>query len=132
MAEFEYVLPEQIESRSFEIIEEELISRGIKLKPLDSDRDCAIKSVPVYKRVIHTTADFDYAENLIFSNCPPAILLLGSFSIEFMTARGPLVSAPRQGEAPSFNGLPASRPSGVAPTSKPLGTYDVMLLVDIV
>ena len=68
MAEFEYVLPEKIESRSFEIIEEELISRGIKLKPLASDRDCAIKSAPVYKRVIHTTADFDYAENLIFSD----------------------------------------------------------------
>ncbi len=68
MAEFEYVLPEEIENRSFEIIEEELISRGVKLGTLMSDSDCVIKSGPVVKRVIHTTADFDYAENLFFSD----------------------------------------------------------------
>ena len=52
----EYVLPEDIERRSFEIIESELNGRSIpeKIKPI------------VY-RVIHTTADFDYADNLFFS-----------------------------------------------------------------
>ena len=68
MAGFEYVLPEEIENRSFEIIEEELASRGLLLKPLASDSDCLIKSSPVVKRVIHTTADFDYGENLFFSD----------------------------------------------------------------
>ncbi len=55
---FEYVLPKDIEKRSFEIIEEELISRGLVIDP-------AVKDVT--KRVIHTTADFDYAESLLFS-----------------------------------------------------------------
>ena len=51
----EYVLPADIERRSFEIIESELkneIPENIK---------------PVVIRAIHTTADFDYAENLYFS-----------------------------------------------------------------
>lgn len=47
--------PEEIEKRSFEIIESEL----------KSDPDPEQK--PIIKRVIHTTADFDYAENLCFS-----------------------------------------------------------------
>lgn len=68
MKEYEFVLPEQIESKSFEIIEEELRTQGIMLKGLLSDMTCPIKSEPVYKRVIHTTADFDYADNLIFSD----------------------------------------------------------------
>jgi len=50
------VLPEEIEKRSFEIITEEL--GEIELDPLEE---------PVLKRVIHTTADFDYLENLKFS-----------------------------------------------------------------
>lgn len=48
--------PEEIEKRSFEIIEEEL---GRELDP-------ALK--PVIKRVIHTTADFSYADTLCFSD----------------------------------------------------------------
>lgn len=52
----EYVLPEDIEKRSFEIIESELgnvnLSDDIK---------------PIVMRTIHTTADFDYFENLYFS-----------------------------------------------------------------
>lgn len=52
----EAVLPSQIETRSFEIIEEEL--KGVWIDPVHK---------PVLKRVIHTTADFDYVENLIFS-----------------------------------------------------------------
>ena len=57
--EYEQVLPGEIEKRSFEIITEELQQRGISL-----DENLA----PVIKRVIHTTADFDYAENLFFSD----------------------------------------------------------------
>ena len=55
---FEYVLPKDIEKRSFEIIEEELISRNIFIDP-------AVKDVT--KRVIHTTADFEYADSLLYS-----------------------------------------------------------------
>lgn len=53
--ELEKLLPEEIERRSFEIIESELPH------PLDPEL------APVIKRVIHTTADFDYADTLRFS-----------------------------------------------------------------
>ena len=56
--DIEYVRPSEIEKRSFEIIERELIDRGIKL---DS------RYAPIIKRCIHTTADFDYANTLVFS-----------------------------------------------------------------
>lgn len=52
----EQVLPQEIEKRSFELITEELGGRV-----LDPENEAVIK------RVIHTTADFDYADNLIFS-----------------------------------------------------------------
>ncbi|MBO4809106.1 MAG: precorrin-8X methylmutase [Lachnospiraceae bacterium] len=55
---FETVKPEEIEKRSFEIITEELADQGIKL-----DEATAF----VTKRCIHTSADFDYAKTLIFS-----------------------------------------------------------------
>lgn len=55
MIKLENVLPSDIERRSFEIIESEL-PRKI---------ESSIK--PVVKRVIHTTADFDYLDNLCFS-----------------------------------------------------------------
>ncbi|MDE7206858.1 MAG: precorrin-8X methylmutase [Lachnospiraceae bacterium] len=55
--ELETILPEQIENRSFAIIESEL--------PKDREIDALQK--PVSKRVIHTTADFDYLDNLKFS-----------------------------------------------------------------
>ena len=58
MENIEYVLPGEIEKRSFAIIGEELKERGIVLPP---------EQEPVTKRVIHTSADFDYAENLVFS-----------------------------------------------------------------
>lgn len=48
--------PLEIERRSFEIISEELGTR--KIDP---------EFEPVVKRVIHTTADFDYLDNLAFS-----------------------------------------------------------------
>jgi precorrin-8X/cobalt-precorrin-8 methylmutase len=47
--------PEEIERRSFEIIEQELPH------PLDE------LQAPIIKRVIHTTADFSYADTLCFS-----------------------------------------------------------------
>mgnify|MGYP000025631086 CR=1 FL=1 len=56
--QLEQVLPGDIERRSFEIIQEELSLQGIHLKP---------ENEMVIKRAIHTTADFDYAQNLIFS-----------------------------------------------------------------
>lgn len=56
LKELEQALPEEIEKRSFEIITREL---GDKIL----DQECE----PVIKRVIHTTADFDYADNLVFS-----------------------------------------------------------------
>ena len=65
MREIEYVLPEEIEKRSFEIISEELSKRGIRL-PAEEEA--------VTKRVIHTSADFDYAETLCFSK--GAVLIL--------------------------------------------------------
>ena len=59
MAEhLEYSRPGEIEKRSFAIIQEELDRRGIALDPVLD---------PVIRRVIHTTADFDYVENLVFS-----------------------------------------------------------------
>ncbi|MGI6545265.1 MAG: precorrin-8X methylmutase [Fastidiosipilaceae bacterium] len=48
--------PDEIERRSFEIITEELGDRT--LDPLQE---------PVIKRVIHTSADFEYLDNLLFS-----------------------------------------------------------------
>ena len=52
----EIIKPMDIEKRSFEIITELLGDRK-----LDSENELVIK------RVIHTTADFDYADNLVFS-----------------------------------------------------------------
>ncbi|MBQ9412056.1 MAG: precorrin-8X methylmutase [Oscillospiraceae bacterium] len=56
------VRPMDIERRSFEIITEELDGRIPENE-----------NAPVIKRVIHTTADFDYADNLVFS--PNAVML---------------------------------------------------------
>ena len=56
IGKLEHVLPKDIEKRSFEIISEELSGRSFD--PLQE---------PVIKRAIHTSADFDYADNLCFS-----------------------------------------------------------------
>ena len=53
--ELEQVKPADIEKRSFEIIESEL--------PHDIDSELA----PIIKRAVHTSADFDYVDNLCFS-----------------------------------------------------------------
>lgn len=60
----EYFLPQEIEKRSFEIISEELLKRNIEL-PTDQE--------PVTKRVIHTSADFEYAETMAYSEDAPEI-----------------------------------------------------------
>ena len=49
--------PQDIEKRSFEIIGELL-----------GDRTVPEEQVGIVKRVIHTSADFDYADNLVFGN----------------------------------------------------------------
>jgi len=53
--EIETIRPEEIEKRSFELIEAEL-----KTTPAEELK-------PIIKRVIHTSADFDYEDNLRFS-----------------------------------------------------------------
>lgn len=54
----QFVLPKDIEARSMEIIESEMIT------------DVPEKYKPIVKRAIHTTADFDYETSLYFSeNC---------------------------------------------------------------
>ncbi len=54
----EYVMPQEIEKRSFSIIEEELRLRGITLPK---------EEAMVTKRVIHTSADFSYAQTMTYS-----------------------------------------------------------------
>lgn len=63
-SKIEYLLPEEIEKRSFEIITEELKKRGITLL---SEQEM------ITKRVIHTSADFDYADTLVYSKDAVAI-----------------------------------------------------------
>lgn len=58
MKELEYVLPGEIEKRSFEIIGQELEEMHIAI-PADEE--------PVTKRVIHTSADFEYAHTMTYS-----------------------------------------------------------------
>ncbi|SFA92830.1 precorrin-8X methylmutase [Acetitomaculum ruminis DSM 5522] len=57
--ELENVRPMDIEKRSFEIITQELKESG---KEIDE------KLAPIIKRVIHTTADFEFADLLAFSD----------------------------------------------------------------
>lgn len=54
--ELEQVKPMEIERRSFEIITQEL-----------GDKQLTPGTEPIVKRCIHTSADFDYADNLYFS-----------------------------------------------------------------
>jgi precorrin-8X/cobalt-precorrin-8 methylmutase len=56
-----YTKPEDIERRSFEIIEKELAERGNR-KPKTAIEDSIVK------RVIHTTADFDFYDSITFTH----------------------------------------------------------------
>ena len=58
MSDLEYVKPEDIERRSFEIISAELEAMG---KSIPKEQE------PVTKRVIHTSADFSYADTMMYS-----------------------------------------------------------------
>ncbi len=58
MKKWELLAPAEIERRSFEIIRQGLLERGIAQDPEEE---------PVLVRCIHTSADFDYAGNLVFS-----------------------------------------------------------------
>ena len=60
--ELENVKPAEIEKRSFEIITEEL-----------GDTHLIPGTEPIVKRCIHTSADFDYAKNLMFSEGAVAV-----------------------------------------------------------
>ena len=64
MKTIEFVLPEEIEKRSFATISEELQQRNIVL-PKEEEM--------VTKRVIHTSADFEYADTLTYSKNAVAI-----------------------------------------------------------
>jgi len=59
MKTYEYTKPADIEKESMRIIESELAERGIVIPETHLN---------VVKRVIHTTADFDYGENLHFTD----------------------------------------------------------------
>ena len=54
--ELQRVAPADIEARSMELIGQEL---GERVFPAEQ--------LPVVKRVIHTTAEFEYADSLVFS-----------------------------------------------------------------
>lgn len=58
MIQLEHVLPADIEKTSFSIIARELAEKNIFLQE---------ELAPIIMRVIHTTADFDYAQTLKFS-----------------------------------------------------------------
>lgn len=54
----QHIVPEDIERASMDIISEELRERGIVVPE---------EHATIVKRVIHTTADFDFAQNLYFT-----------------------------------------------------------------
>ncbi len=56
--QLQQIKPADIETRSFEIIAQELAAMGQALPP---------DQAPVIMRAIHASADFDYADNLYFS-----------------------------------------------------------------
>ena len=58
MENIEFVLPSEIEKRSFQIIESELNYRGIYIPE---------EQKPITMRVIHTSADFEYAKTMKYS-----------------------------------------------------------------
>ena len=63
--EIEIVKPNEIEKRSFAIITEELAQKGIVIPENEA---------PVTKRVIHTSADFEYAETMTYSENAIAVM----------------------------------------------------------
>lgn len=78
MKEYKLIRPAEIESESMRIINSELDKSGIVISSSNLD---------VVRRVIHTTADFDYGENLRFTDnvVEKAIEALCSGSAMFIT-----------------------------------------------
>lgn len=74
----EHHLPSDIERTSMAIITRELQERGISLQP---------GTEAIVKRVIHATADFDFAKNLVFTGDPQAVI-----THEIVERRSPLVT----------------------------------------
>ena len=66
----QHTQPADIERTSMSIIEQELRARGISLPT---------ETAPVIKRVIHTTADFEYVETLRFT---PDAVALGTAAVQ--------------------------------------------------
>lgn len=66
----QHTQPADIERTSMSIIEQELRARGISLPT---------ETAPVIKRVIHTTADFEYVETLRFT---PDAVALGTAAVK--------------------------------------------------
>ena len=77
MIQTRHTLPGDIERTSMRIIESELAARHISLPP---------EASAVIRRVIHTTADFDYAENLRFT---PGAVQAG---VSALTAGAPVIT----------------------------------------
>ena len=69
-SKIERLLPEEIEKRSFEIISEEFKQRGIVL-PTEQEM--------ITKRVIHTSADFDYAYTMTYSENAVSVTISAPF-----------------------------------------------------
>ena len=88
-------LPADIERTSMGIITAELAARGLAVPP---------ENAAVVKRVIHTTADFDYAENLRFTPgaawagiTEPGRAKLGGQALCFMADRAVAAAAKAAG-----------------------------------
>ena len=80
----QHTLPADIERTSMSIIRAELAQRGIPVPE---------EVAPVVWRVIHTTADFDYAENLRFT---PGAVARG---IEALQNGAPIITDTRMAQA---------------------------------
>lgn len=70
MNNWEYTKPMDIENRSMEIITQEMQKRGIVLEP---------QTAHIVRRVIHTTADFEYAHSMYFS---PGASIVGQLALQ--------------------------------------------------
>lgn len=70
MNNWKYTKPMDIENRSMEIITQEMQKRGIVLEP---------QTEHIVRRVIHTTADFEYAHSMYFS---PGATIVGQLALQ--------------------------------------------------
>ena len=91
------MLPNEIEQTSMKIIEQELVALG---REFDAD------VMPVVTRVIHTTADFDFADTMTFS---PGAVEAGIRALE----RGAAVVTDTQMAAAGINKKYVARNGGV-------------------